>query len=292
MAEQRFLVVGKNGWIGQLLAAMLEKEGAQWKYADFRLEYRSAMEAELDSFKPTHVLNCAGVTGRPNVDWCEDHKAETVRSNVIGCLNLIDACCLRNIHVTNLGTGCVYHYSDSHPIGGKPFTEEDEPNFMGSYYSRTKAMVEEVIRDYPNVLHLRLRMPISDDLGPRNFITKISKYEKVVNIPNSMTILTELLPAALDMTKRNLKGIFNFTNPGAISHNEVLELYKKYIDPDFTWSNFSLDEQAKILKAGRSNCELDSSKLLAANPGAHIQPVKQAMEDVFKRMAINMGKSA
>ncbi len=24
--------------------------------------------------KPSHVLNAAGLTGRPNVDWCEDHK--------------------------------------------------------------------------------------------------------------------------------------------------------------------------------------------------------------------------
>jgi hypothetical protein len=24
--------------------------------------------------KPTHVLNAAGLTGRPNVDWCETHK--------------------------------------------------------------------------------------------------------------------------------------------------------------------------------------------------------------------------
>ena len=26
--------------------------------------------------------------GRPNVDWCEDHKVETIRTNVIGCLNV------------------------------------------------------------------------------------------------------------------------------------------------------------------------------------------------------------
>lgn len=24
--------------------------------------------------KPTHVLNAAGLTGRPNVDWCETHR--------------------------------------------------------------------------------------------------------------------------------------------------------------------------------------------------------------------------
>lgn len=30
---------------------------------------REKMMAELDRVKPTHVLNAAGVTGRPNVDW-------------------------------------------------------------------------------------------------------------------------------------------------------------------------------------------------------------------------------
>ena len=96
-------------------------------------------------------------------------------------------------------------------------------------------------------------MPLSDDLAPRNFITKITKYAKVVNVPNSMTVLHELLPISIKMTERGLKGVYNFTNPGAISHNEILTLYKQYIDPNFTWVNFSLEEQAKILKAGRSN---------------------------------------
>jgi hypothetical protein len=29
------------------------------------------------------------------------------------------------------------------------------------------------------------------------------------------------------MTERELKGVYNFTNPGAISHNEILALYKE-----------------------------------------------------------------
>lgn len=40
------------------------------------------------------------------------------------------------------------------------------------------------MRTYPNVLILRLRMPVSDDLHPRNFVTKISQYDRVVDIPN------------------------------------------------------------------------------------------------------------
>ena len=44
-----------------------------------------------------------------------------------------------------------------------------------------QAMVESLLSEYPNVLVLRVRMPIVGDLlYPRNFITKIIKYEKVI----------------------------------------------------------------------------------------------------------------
>jgi hypothetical protein len=44
-----------------------------------------------------------------------------------------------------------------------------------------QAMVEDLLKEYPNVLILRVRMPIVADLTyPRNFITKIIKYDKVL----------------------------------------------------------------------------------------------------------------
>lgn len=106
-------------------------------------------------------------------------------------------------------------------------------------------------------------MPISDDLHPRSFVTKITKYEKVVNIPNSNSILHDLLPLAVAMSEHQESGVYNFTNPGAISHNEVLALYRDIVDQSYTWQNFTLEEQAKVIKAERSNCELDSGKLMA-----------------------------
>lgn len=205
-------------------------------------------------------------------------------SNVIGTLNLCDIAYTKGLHVTNFATGCLYEYDENHPMNSnKGFTEEDPPNFEGSFYSKTKAMVEDLLRNYPNVLTLRLRMPLSDDLHPRSFITKITKYEKVVNIPNSMTVLYEMLPIALDMTLRDLKGIYNFTNPGAISHNEVLQLYKDFIDPSFEWTNFTVAEQDKILKAGRSNNLLNTSKLEALYPS--LQPIQVSLRQLFERMA-------
>ena len=69
-----------------------------------------------------------------------------------------------------------------------------------------------------------------------------------------MTVLPELVPVAIEMSKRKLTGIMNYTNPGAISHNEILELYKEYIDPDFTWENFNIEEQV---------CHFSSAALLS-----------------------------
>ena len=134
-------------------------------------------------------------------------------------------------------------------------------------------------------------MPISDDLSPRNFITKILKYEHVVNVPNSMTVLQELLPAALHLSETKQTGVYNFCNPGVISHNQMLDLYIKYIDPLYTYKNFTLEEQDKILAAGRSNNELNCSKLVDAMPkdgSIPIQGIVEACEDVFKRMKINL----
>jgi UDP-glucose 4,6-dehydratase len=259
----KFLIYGRTGWIGGLLGKICKKQGIVYEYGKGRLEDRSTLVADIRNVKPTHVFNAAGVTGRPNVDWCESHKTETVRTNVVGTLTLADVCRDEGLIMINFATGCIFEYDAAHPEGsGIGFKEEDTPNFHGSYYSYTKAMVEDLLKPFGNVCTLRVRMPISSDLSnPRNFVTKISRYDKVVNIPNSMTILDELLPISIEMAKRNLTGVWNFTNPGVVSHNEVLEMYKKYIDPTYKYSNFTLEEQAKVIVAARSNNEMDASKL-------------------------------
>lgn len=43
----------------------------------------------------------------------------------------------------------------------------------------------------------RIRMPISDDANPRDFITKILGYKKITSLPNSMTVMSDILPILL-----------------------------------------------------------------------------------------------
>ena len=69
---------------------------------------------------------------RPNIDWCETHKVETLRTNVIGTLNLAEAAHTKGIHCTIYATGCIFEYDKEHPIGGPGFTEEDKANFDGT----------------------------------------------------------------------------------------------------------------------------------------------------------------
>ncbi|KAG1362332.1 bifunctional dTDP-4-dehydrorhamnose 3,5-epimerase/dTDP-4-dehydrorhamnose reductase [Cocos nucifera] len=279
----KFLIYGRTGWMGGLLGRLCEAQGIPYAYGAGRLENRSQLEADIAAAGPTHVFNAAGVTGRPNVDWCETHQVETIRANVVGTLTLADVCRERGLVLINYATGCIFEYDDAHPLrSGIGFKEEDIPNFTESFYAKTKAMVEELLKNYENVCTLRVRMPISSDLSnPRNFITKITRYEKVVDIPNSMTILDELLPISIEMAKRNLTGIWNFTNPGVVSHNEILEMYRDYIDPNFTWKNFSLEEQAKVIVAPRSNNELDTAKL--KNEFPEILTIKESLiKYVFK----------
>ncbi|XP_035549685.1 trifunctional UDP-glucose 4,6-dehydratase/UDP-4-keto-6-deoxy-D-glucose 3,5-epimerase/UDP-4-keto-L-rhamnose-reductase RHM1-like [Juglans regia] len=264
----KFLIYGRTGWVGGQLGKLCEKQGIPFQYGRGRLEDRSSLLADIRNVKPTHVFNAAGVTGKPNADWCESHKAETIRTNVAGALTLAEVCREHGLLMMHFSTGCIYEYDATHPEGsGIGFTENDKPNFAGSFFSKTRAMVEELLKEYDNVCTLRGRMAISSDLNsPRNFIIKISRYSKVVNVLNSMTVLDELLPISIEMAKRNLKGIWNFTNPGVLSHNDVLEMYKRYIDPDFKWANFTLEEQAKILASARSNTELDATKLKTEFP--------------------------
>jgi 3,5-epimerase/4-reductase len=281
---------GKTGWIGGLMVELCKKQGIEVKAADARIEMREAVDKELDEYKPTHVLMSAGITGRPNIDWCEDHKPETIRTNVIGTLNVCDLCNMKNIHCTVYATGCIFKYDEAHELGsGVGFKEDSFPNFAESFYSETKGYMEQMLKCYPSCLILRVRMPISDDLIHRNFITKIVKYERVVNIPNSMTVLTEMLPASLAMAKKGLTGVYNFTNPGVISHNEVLDLYTKYIDPTYKYKNFTVEEQAKVIKAGRSNNELDTTKLMEDMPkDIVINDIKTAVDLCFQRMKENL----
>lgn len=269
----KVLLYGYNGWIGTQVCKLLSEMNINFITGDVRAENIEELEKELREVEPTHVMSFIGRThGKidnqefTTIDYLEQKGKikENVRDNLYSPMVLAILSNKYKYHYTYLGTGCIFEYDSLHPFGEeiKGFKENSVPNFFGSAYSIVKGYTDRLMYLFPNVLNVRIRMPITTDLSSRNFITKITNYKKICSIPNSMTVLPELLPIMLDMSLyKKLTGTINLTNPGLISHNEILEMYKEIVNPSFVWELFTIKEQSKILDAGRSNNCLDTSKL-------------------------------
>ena len=178
-----------------------------------------------------------------------------------------------------MGTGCVY----TGDKGGKGFSEEDPPNFSGSFYSLSKAWMEQILREFP-VLQLRLRMPFDNTPHDRNLITKLTKYSRVIDVQNSLTYLPDFLRAAKMLIEKRKTGIYNITNPGSLSPYQVMELYREIVDPKHTFTKLSLTELPTQVKAGRSNCTLSTDKL--EREGVTMMPVNEAMRRALESIAL------
>lgn len=252
--------------------------GENAKLSEHRVEDYSALLHHLKEERPEVVINCIGKTGRPNVDWCEDHPHETLFSNVTVPLMIARACAELGIYWVHVGSGCVYSGDND----GRGFAEHDAPNFSGSFYSRTKAWSESMLKEFP-VLQLRLRMPLMGRPDERNFITKIARYPKVISVPNSISVFPDFLEAAAQLIERRRTGIYNMTNPGAIDHREILSMYTELVDPSFHPVYMSLEELAGVTKAARSNCVLSTQKL--ADEGIVMRPVKEAVRSALLEYA-------
>lgn len=258
------------GYLGHRLAQSLT--GAVLSRAD--ITDRQAVEAALREHRPDAVINAAGKTGRPNVDWCESHQHETYRGNVIGPLVLAELCAQHGAYLLHLGSGCIFYGPSSHADGA--WREDDHAN-PTSFYSRTKYAADLVLSRLPNVAVARLRMPIDDRPDDRNLITKLSRYRQVVDVENSVTVIEDLVHVCRELVARKLDGVFHVTNPGSMRHRDLLALYRELVDPAHSYTLITADElvtQGLAVKA-RSNCILASDRLAAA--GIAMRPVDQAL---------------
>lgn len=274
----RILIYGHRGWIGRKLVELCDTP----LLGQARVDDVAAVTAELAALQPDRVICCIGRTHGPGcgtIDYLEDKLPENLRDNLFAPLSLALTCQAQSLHLTYLGTGCIFEYAE----GIARFDEAAEPNFFGSGYSVVKGVTDRLVHQLPNVLNVRIRMPITDEVHPRNFITKITKYAKICSVPNSMTVLDDLLPLMLDMCTQATTGTVNLCNPGVMSHNEILELYRDIVDPSFTWENFSLEEQTALLAAGRSNNHMDTALLEGRYP--QVRSLREAVTAALQRMA-------
>ncbi len=242
---------------------------------------REAVQAELRARDARAVINCAGKTGTPNVDWCESHPLETQWSNVIGPLVLAEACSVAGAYLMHLGSGCIFYGESPNPGG---WLEDDVAN-PSSFYSRSKYAADLVLSKLPNVAIVRLRMPVDGKPGPRNLITKLARYPQVIDVENSVTIVDDLLGVVRVLLEQRAVGVFHATNPGTMRHSDLLRLYQELVDPTHRYALIREEELVSrgLAKSARSNCILASPRLAAM--GITMRPVDVALRSVLTEYA-------
>lgn len=279
----KILVFGSKGWLGgRLLEAWPDAVGS-----DVRIDDLAAVRQALDEHKPDAVLNAAGRTGRPNVDWCETHQVETTRGNVIGTLVLAEACQERNLYFLHIGSGCIFYGTSPDPRGWK---EDDHANPI-AFYSRSKYAADLVLTKLPNVAIARLRMPIDSRPGPRNLIDKLASYRTVIDVENSVTVIDDLVAALRGIIEKRGTGVFHTVNPGVMRHRELLGLYRELVDPNHTCEWITNEELVTrgLATETRSNNILQSDRLREL--GIYMRPIHEALRDTMGKYAQHVARN-
>lgn len=272
------LILGA-GYVGTELFSWVNKEkNNYWLYSRKDLDYsdQSVLSKFLLNNKIEYVINCSGFTGRPNVDEGEIKKKECWELNVLLPLKISKICKALNINYIHISSGCIYSGYE------KEFTEEDEPNFglydHSSFYSKSKHAFE-TLNDFGCTI--RVRMPFGDDLHERSFITKILKYDNLVNYKNSKTYLPDLCNFIEYIVDNNINankiGVINFVNPEAKDTEFLVERMKMF--NSYQNKNWKFVDIKDInITAPRSNCVLSIEKLRTMFPDFHIETEADAIE--------------
>lgn len=243
-----FAIMGANGLIGSSFVQEIEKKGYTWYKLRSRLHQQEAIKNELMMIKPTvSVIISAGVGTRPNTRWCEDHKAETIDCNVTAQLGIANICQQLGLHLTIIGTCGFYHYDENHTLeNGSGFSEDDEPNNLSNFYYKMRKFLEDTLNEsgaIKNVLNLRAIFPFNDKITSASLIGKLLRFSRINCIKSSMTVLNDLVPLALDMIIDHEVGHVNWVCEGTASNGDVLQAYKKIVDPSIEINAVELTQE-------------------------------------------------
>src|SRR5260221_5323734 len=269
------LLLGASGYIGEAFARELTR-----RKKDFTLLSRKQIDYSrfdqlldfLKTKKPTFVVNAAGYTGKPNVDACELHKADTLQGNALFPQTVAHAYAVAGIPWGHVSSGCIYSGAkvlmngqlraekdftkpelralvEKSPDTIRGFTETDAPNFSFrdgpcSFYSGTKALGEEAIAGIGQSYIWRLRIPFDEFDNARNYLSKVQRYAKVYDNVNSISHRADFVKACLDAWElRAPFGVYNVTNPGFVTTRHVVHLIERHLKPARQFEFLASDEE-------------------------------------------------
>jgi len=247
----KILLIGR-GWVGKKLFAELVSR----KHTTTLVSHEQGMEQIDEQYD--WVVNCAGLTGIPNVDYCETEVKKTFEANAIYPVLLYKMCEKKRIKLAHFSSGCIYK--------GVISSTDQEPNYFGSVYSISKGVSDTYLLD--KAVLFRIRMPFTGEQEDKNLFTKLIKYARLGKLieggPNSISDLDEAIKVSCDILEKNCNvGAYNLVNKGTATTHEISDMLG--LNPQW----YTLEEFKKITIAGRSNCVIPSY--------SGMSPIKEAL---------------
>lgn len=286
--KHKVLLLGASGYVGSAFVSYLKAQNIPFvPLSRYRIDYTQPLLLApfIKEQNITFLINAAGYTGKPNVDACELHKTETLLGNAVLPGLIEQACFHAGIPWGHVSSGCIF--SGNSP-NGQGFTESYSPNFTFrqnncSFYSGSKALGEEVLQSAKSTYIWRLRIPFNNVNSPRNYLSKLLNYEKLVDVRNTISNLDDFVRAACFCFLNNLPyGTYNIVNPGSLTTREVVELIQQSGLSQKTFKFFSSEEEfmSTVAKTPRSNCVLSPQKII--NLGATLPPAIDSIKVALK----------
>lgn len=283
MTPNKILILG-NGYMGNHVYEYLSERGfdAELKSRDDLNYHNSAIlhRCILNNGIKT-VINCSGFTGRPNIDEAEIKKELCWDLNVMVPLKINEICNFLKVDYIHISSGCVYDGYE------KEWEESDKPNFglfanNSSFYSKSKHAFE-LLSERLNGAILRIRMPFGPDDSHRNYLSKIRKYDNLINFKNSKTYIPDFLEfLGKLLEQRSLKydstrKIYNVVNPEALYTREVCEIMENRGWHNSNWEFVPLSSLQ--IATGRSNCVLNCEEVQKIH---QFKTEREALEDCYR----------
>jgi dTDP-4-dehydrorhamnose reductase len=283
---KKLAILGASGYVGTALRKHCDTQG--FSYVALGRSHTAnpeVLQKALVECKADYLINCAGYTGKPNVDACELHKTECLEGNGVLPGIVRQACERVEIPWGHVSSGCIF---TGRRTDGDGFREEDPPNFSFrqnncSFYSGCKALGEEVLEGAEQCYIWRLRIPFENTANPRNYLQKVMSYERLLDAENSLSNLHEFVAACVDSFRLKIPyGVYNLTNPGSVTTKEVVELIRQsgVCSKNFVFFDDESQFMRIAAKTPRSNCVLDSSK--AIQHGLTLQPATDVLENCLR----------
>ena len=151
------------------------------------------------------------------------------------------------------------------------------------WYAHTKWMAERLLRNIPGVIIWRPRIPFNSADNERNYLTKIMRYDRLLEVRNSISQLEEFAAATVQSLQDRIPdGIYNATNPGSILTSEVAEALRRHgicrkEFQYFTGEDEFLSHPGRVYRA---SCVLDPGKLAAH--GIRMPEVHESLERTLR----------